>query len=141
MTQIAQLMSDITEKLKTVPALNGRVGMAAGGKPGDPTMRGAKIPFAWPIYSGDNARTTQTSLQSTPVTHEVIVKVALTYGTEKEMTEVMWPALQSVIEAVTATPIAAIKGQCLRWSYMGQSLEEIDERLVYVQRYSVQGNV
>lgn len=141
MTDIAALMADITAKIKSCPSLHGRVGYTAGGKAGDPTMRKAPVPCAWPVYAGDNTRATQQGLQSTPVVHEVMVKVILSYTTEAEMANIAWPVLQEVIHTVTASTIASIKGTCTRWSYMGQTLEEIDERLVYVQRYSVSGNV
>lgn len=141
MTDIAELMVDITEKIKQVPALQNRVGFAAGGKAGDPTMRKAKVPFAWPVYAGDVPRTQQQNVQSTPVTHEVIVKVCLAYTNEAELSSVSYPVLQEIIQAVTGSNIPFIKGYCAKWSYLGQALEEIDERLVYVQRYSVQGNL
>lgn len=141
MTSISALMSDITDKIKIVPSLGGRVGFTAGGKPGDPTMRKAKVPFAWPVYAGDVPRTNQQNINSTPVTHEVIVKVCLAYTTEAEMNSVSYPVLQDIINEVTASTIPSIAGYCARWTYLGQSLEEIDERLVYVQRYSVQGNL
>lgn len=141
MSSIAALMADAIAKIKTVTALGGKVGAAAGAKAQDPTMRNAKNPCAWVIYAGDNSRSTQNSTQSTPVVHEIQVKVIQDYKTEKEMLEVTFPTLQSVIQAMTGSTIASMPGQCLRWSYMGQSLEEVDERLVYVQRYSVQGNV
>lgn len=141
MTDIAALMADITAKIKTCPSLGGRVSYTVGGKPGDPTLRKAPVPCAWPVYAGDNTRSTQTGLASTPVVHEVMVKVVLAYTSEAEMNNISWPVLQEIIHTVTGSTIASIKGTCTRWSYMGQSLEEIDDRLVYVQRYSVSGNV
>lgn len=141
MTSIAALMSDITDKIKAAPLLGGRVGFTAGGKPGDPTMRKAQLPFAWPVYTGDVPRTGQNNISTTPVTHEVIINVAVAYKDENSMNMISYPALQEVIEYATGTPIGSIKGFCARWSYLGQALVEIDDRLVYQQRYSVQGTL
>lgn len=142
MTNIGQLMADITAKIKTVSALNGRVSFVAGGRPGDPTMRKAPIPCAWPVYAGDSSQATKQNLPHTPVQHEVMVKVILAYtNSEADMANIQYPVLQEIIKAVTEGTIDSIKGTCTRWSYSGQSIEEIDDRLVYVQRYSVQGSL
>lgn len=141
MTTIAQLMQDIKERVKAAPLLNGRAGTAAGGRAADPTMRKATLPFAWIVYVGNSTRSARPGLPVTPITHSVIVKVAVPYGTETELETISWPTLEQVIEQVTNTPIPAVAGACTRWTYEGTSMEELDDRLVYEQRYSVQGNV
>lgn len=141
MTTITQLMQDINARVKAAPLLQGRAGTTPGGKAGDPTMRKAQVPAAWVIYAGNNTRAARQGLAVTPVTHTVIVKVTVPYGTESELETISWPVLEQIIEHVTDTPIAAIAGACTRWTYEGTAMEELDDRLVYEQRYSVQGNL
>lgn len=142
MTDIGALMADITAKIKAVPAIGGRVSFVVGGRPGDPTMRRAPIPCAWPVYAGDTSQSTMPNLPSTPVIHDVMVKVVLAYtNNESEMANIQYPVLQDIVRAVTGGTIESIKGACARWTYNGQTIEEIDDRLVYVQRYSVQGSL
>lgn len=137
---ITQLMVDIKNRVKAAPLMEGRVGTTPGGKSSDPTMRKAVTPFAWVLYVGNNTRTARAGIAITPVTHTVIVKIAVPYGTEADLENISWPVLEQVIEYVTDTPIAAF-GACTRWTYEGTALEELDERMVYEQRYSVQGNL
>lgn len=138
---ITQLMQDIKVRVKAAPLLQGRAGTAAGGRAADPTMRKAALPFAWIVYVGNNTRTARTGTAVTPVTHTVVVKVAVPYGSEADLENISWPTLEQIIEHVTDTPIAAIAGACTRWTYEGTTMEELDDRLVYEQRYSVQGNL
>lgn len=138
---ITELMQDIITRAKQAPLLQGRAGAAAGGKPGDPTMRKVdKLPFAWLVYIGNQA-TAQNRLPTTTVTHEVVIKVVVPYTKEADLFNVSYPALEEVISVVTSTPVDFIKGGCTRWSYLGTTLEELDDRLVYEQRYAIAGNL
>lgn len=137
---IANLMDDIKRKVMLAPLLEGRVGTAAGGKAGDPTMRKAPTPSAWVVYAGNQSRATQTGTKSTPVTHEVIVKLIVPYSTEAIMSTVSWPVLNQVTEYVTANPVDGLT-YCARWVYVSTVMEELDDRIVYEQRYQIAGNV
>ncbi len=141
MTTITQLMQDIKAKVKAAPLLEGRAGTTVGAKAGDPTMRKAKMPCAWIIYVGNQTRSATSGTRVTSITHEVVVKILVPYEKEADMEMISWPTLEQVTQYVTGSPIASIPGACTRWTYMGMSMEELDDRLVYEQRYQVQGNV
>ena len=142
MTDIATLMESAVDKVKTATLLDSRAGLAAGGQAADPKMRRAPLPCAWVIYAGDaNTSTEPRAIGSvTDVQHEIIVKVLTAYNTEQSLKTVSYPTLQDVINSMTTEPVST-SGTCEHFKYEGQTLEELDDRIVYIHRYSISGNL
>lgn len=142
MTNIATLMESAVTKVKSAANIDSRAGLAAGGQAADPKMRRAPLPCAWVIYAGDaNTSTDTRAIGSTvDIQHEIIVKVLTAYNTEQSLKTVSYPTLQNVIKAMTTEPVS-LTGPCDRFKYEGQTLEELDDRIIYVQRYSLSGNL
>lgn len=142
MTDIATLMTSAVDKVKSATNIDSRAGLAAGGQPSNPTMRKAPLPCAWVIYAGDSNTSTETRAIGpvVDVQHEIIVKVLTAYNTEQSLKTVSYPTLQNVIKSMTAEPVST-SGSCDRFKYEGQTLEELDDRMVYIQRYSLSGNL
>ena len=54
MSIIGDLAEDLIEKIKTVPQLENRIGMATAGGASDPAMKTVPMPAAWLVYDGDS---------------------------------------------------------------------------------------
>jgi hypothetical protein len=137
---IASVMTMAIDNVKTgAVTLDSRAGLASGGQSSDVSMRKAPLPCAWVLYAGDSS--TESDPRGIPgassVNHEIIVKVLVAYNNETTLKNISYPALEDVINAMI-TPVDT--KTCEAFKYIGQSLEEIDNRLVYIQRYSITGS-
>lgn len=139
MTALATLMNDASTKVKAATTLDSRAGLAAMHFT-DPTMRNAPRPCAWVIYGGmsNSSPDTRGIPGGIDATYEIIVKVLLAYNTEADLKAAQYPVLDDIRDAMTSTPVSAIKG-CEYFKFEAETLEELDDRLVYVQRYSIKG--
>ena len=137
----AEIVGDAVTKIKSVVQLDSRAGLAAGGHEYDSTMRTAPLPCAWVLYGGmsNNSADPQAIPGVADVTYEIIVKVLLAYNTESDLKNVQYPTLDAVRESMIASKILTSK--CEYYKFEAETLEEIDNRLVYVQRYSFNGNL
>lgn len=133
---IAELAQDLITNLKTVTALNNRVGLAVGGRTIDPLMEKVIKPACWVIYMGDETINETDEGQCVLYTRmNFVVKVLVDYASELDLITNQYPILENIISAVNATtgPIGSKK-----WKYEGQSVDEIaSNRLVFDQRYSI----
>lgn len=137
---IAELTQDLIAKLKAIPSnpfgvTNKRVGLAVGGKEADPMMTKLVRPAAWVMFVTDeNVDTTTSMIVCAPsVKYNFIVKIIMDYTTEAEITSTNFALLDTVRNAIHAT--AEPNGA--QWKYEGQQLEELTNRMIYEQRFSV----
>jgi len=139
MTALADLMDDAITKTKSATTIDSRAGLAAMHHT-DPTMRRAPLPCAWVIYGGmSNASPDPNGIPGgIDASYEIIVKVLLAYNTESDLKAAQYPVLDDIRDAMTSSPLTAVKG-CVHFKFEAETLEEMDDRLVYVQRYSVKG--
>jgi phage gp37-like protein len=137
---IAEMTQDLIDKLKeiapnpfgTTPT---RVGLAVGGKNSDPMMVKVDRPAAWVMFVGDeNIDPTERKITCNPVVrHNFIVKIIIDYTTESDILAEQYPILDAVRTAIHAS--TGVKGST--WRYDGQQLEELTDRMIYEQRYSL----
>lgn len=130
---ISTAATDLITKVKTVAALNQRVGITSGGSKNDPEMIQAPRPSAWIVFTGDvntspGQPACEASLQLT-----FIVKVLLDYKNDTDILTNQLPILSQIQKTVHGS--TAPNG--MKWQYNGQSIEEMTDRLVYAQQYSL----
>ncbi len=136
---IADLTTDLLTKLKAIAGnpfgTTPRVGLAVGGKEADPMMTKVAKPAAWVMFTTDENidPTTTTILCSPSVKYNFIVKIIMDYGTENAIVTTNYALLDTVRNAIHAS--TGPKGA--QWKYEGQVLEELTNRMIYEQRYSV----
>lgn len=137
-SELAEAAKDI---VKDVTELNSRAGLAAMHY-SDPSMRNAPIPCAWVLYVGmsNNNAEPRGIPGVADVTQEIVVKILLAYNTESDLLNIQYPVLDAIREAMISTKIDA-SPSCEYFKFEQETLEEIDDRLVYVQRYSFNGNL
>jgi phage gp37-like protein len=134
---LAELAQDLVDKLKTVSGLESRVGLAVGGREGDPLMTKVALPAAWVVYRGDEAidDTTRGRCVAT-VRTTFIVKVLVEYKSGLDLTSVQFPLVESIIKTINGTKPTGLL-TTTGWKYEGQTIDEIEtNRLVYDQIYT-----
>jgi hypothetical protein len=134
-TAITLCSTDIIQRIKTVPQLGGRVGFTIGGTESDPFNRNLTLPYAWVLYTGDVPQTEprySTSCVS-QITLQYVVLIATNKGTDYDYINTHLPLLHDVVAAVAGgEPVAGS-----RWLYLGQSLTNIEGRMVWQQQFTI----
>lgn len=131
MTTIADLANDLLTKVSTT-SIGNNVGIAAGAKGNDPSMRKATKPSAWIVYTGsqNNATTTFPNC-NTPVINRFAIITIVAYGTQTEMLSTNYPYLDEVVDAIHNVA-SDITGFGESWNWDSTTLDSIDkDRLVY----------
>lgn len=134
---LGELAADLVNKLKTVTELESRVGLAVGGRQGDPLMTSVALPAVWVVFRGDEAidDTTRGRCVAT-VRTTFIVKVLVEYKSGLDLTSVQFPFVESIIKKINGTTPTGLL-TTTGWKYEGQTIDEIgSNRLVYDQIYS-----
>lgn len=134
---IADIIKEVNDRVKSVVALDARAGLTVGGSVSDPRMKRAPLPCAWVFFAGDNQSNIE-PIQSVKLELErmIFVKVLVAYSTEHDLLNISFPILDDVIKKITENPYFH-NNICQSINYQGQTLEEINDRLVYVQRYVI----
>ena len=138
---ISELTQDLINKIKSVPALQGRVGAAVGGTEADPTMANAPLPYSWVIFGGSTP--TGESMSDGPkqywiVQYQFTIVTGIAYGvSESDLLDNQLPVLEAIEKAVAGTK--AFKYADL-WEFQGADLAKIDpDRMIYQLKFSVNG--
>jgi hypothetical protein len=133
---IAELSLDLIDKIKTIPALGNRVGMAAAGGPSDPAMQNVPLPAAWLMYAGDSIiGGGDRGSQSEDIAHQFTLVVMLSYTNQTDIINNQLPTLEAIARSVSGKDST---GFALRWKYQGAQLVDIyTDRLVYELRFMV----
>lgn len=134
---IGELAQDLVDRLKAIPELDSRVGLAVGGRDKDPLMTKVPLPAVWVVYRGDETLDDTTRGRCVvTVRTSFVVKVLVEYKNETDLIDVQFPFVESIIKALngkTPTGLLTTTG----WKYEGQTIDEIEtNRLVYDQIYS-----
>ena len=137
MSKIDIITQDLVDKVKTVPELSNRVGLAVGGTDIDPINREMPRPAAWVIFTGmpiiDGSRT---ATQDVFVSYSYVVKVLIDYGNESELISTSFPLLEKIVETVKGSGINNLPFH--DWSFEGMALESLDgDRMVWVLNLSI----
>lgn len=138
---ITELMQDLINKIKAVPAYQNRVGAAVGGTEADPTMANAPLPFAWVIYGG--SQPTGEMREGGKLYRETSylfnVTIGIGYGDEADLLNTYLPVLEQTQQAVAGEQAEGLSNAGL-WEYQGDSFELVTaDRMVYTVRFSITG--
>ncbi|MDE2455663.1 MAG: hypothetical protein KGL43_18910 [Burkholderiales bacterium] len=139
---IAECITDLLAKIRTVGALATATALTIGGRSTDPGLVKVPLPAAWVTFARDMSD--EPSYDHGPrsgMVHQapvVIGTFAITlfvpYTTDADMLAIEYPLLEAVVAAIHATD--APSG--FRWRYAGQRLALIyPDRIVYEQRYTL----
>lgn len=136
---ISAATQDLITKLKAIAGnpfgtAPKRVGLTVGGKNADPLMVKMARPGAWVMFVGDQNVDTSSRVVCGPIVQlNFIVKIIMDYTTETEIIATQYALLGTVRDAIHASD--GPKGA--PWKYEGQQLEELTDRMIYEQRYSL----
>lgn len=141
---IAEITQDLVDKINTVVALTGNVGVALGGTGIDPMNVQRPCPWAIVAFDGDEGLGTSADggkLYQQTILHFYVMIVqdyATTDNWEGTMMATSFPLLDSVITALHGKLCAPTFSS--NWLYNGQALHTQDSgKLIFVQHYSVVG--
>jgi hypothetical protein len=138
---LAELASDLLDKVKTIGALTDSTALTIGGKPQDPDLTKIPLPAAWVVLRKEEKDTTPYGhTDPSGVVDELTiaaiwtVTVMVPYATDADMLDVQFPLLESVRKAIHNTDSPS----GFKWSYMGQRIALVyTNRLAYEQTYHV----
>lgn len=136
---IGTIAQDLVTKVKSVPSnvfgtTTKRVGLAVGGKNADPLMVKTPRPAAWVMFVSDENVDQSTRITCGPsVRFNFIVKIIMDYTTETDIIANQY----TILDEVRDTVHSSLGPKGAQWKYEGQQLEELTERMVYEQRYSL----
>jgi hypothetical protein len=138
---LAELATDLLEKVRTVTALADSVALTIGGKANDPDLTKIPLPAAWVVLRKEGKDTTPYDhTDSSGVVDELTiaaiwtVTVMVPYTNDEDMLGVQFPLLESVRKAIHKTESPS----GFRWSYMNQRIALVyTNRLAYEQTYHV----
>lgn len=133
---IAELAQDLIDKIKTVSALDNRVGMAAAGGATDPTMKTVPLPAVWLMYEGEGpvSQDLRGSLAE-DVEVRFTAAVMISYKSQSDLLNNQLPVLEAIARSVSGKDSTQF---ALRWKYQGAQLVDIfDDRLVYELSFMV----
>jgi hypothetical protein len=138
---ISELTQDLINKIKSVSALQNRVGAAVGGTEADPTMSQAPCPYAWVIYGGSQPTgdsMAEGGRKYRMTMYDFTAVVGITYGiSDTDLLNNQLPVLEAIQQAVAGTE--AIKYADL-WEYKGEDLAKIEpDRMIYQLKFSIVG--
>ena len=133
---IAELATDLVTKLKTVPAMQNRVGLATAGRATDPSMKGVPMPAAWVLYTGDNNTNPESKgfLQN-DIDMTFSAFLMLSYTSELDLINTELPTLEALARSASGADSTTFG---MRWKYLGsQLLSTFSDRLVYELKFMV----
>lgn len=136
---IAELATDLITKIKTVSALQDRVGMASAGGPADPAMKTVPLPAAWLLFAGDQPRSGDPrGSRSEDIDFSFSLSVMVSYKDQSDLINTQLPTLEAIAKSVSGRDST---NSALRWKYQGAQLVEVfTDRLVYELSFSASGS-
>ena len=132
---IKELAEDLIAKIKTVSALQNRVGMAAAGGPSDPAMKTAPMPSAWLLYAGDRPLSGDSrGSMAEDLDFNFTLAVMISYKDQTDIINNQLPTLEAIAKSVSGRTGT---NSSLRWKYLGAQLVDVfNDRLVYELSFS-----
>lgn len=133
---IAELATNLIDKIKTVSALGNRVGMAAAGGPTDPSMKSVPLPAAWLMFESDSITSADSrGYTADDVDYVFTLAVMISYKSQEDLINNQLPLLEAIARSASGKESTNF---ALRWKYQGAQLVDVfDDRLVYEMRFLV----
>jgi hypothetical protein len=130
---IAELASNLIDKLKTVPAMGNRIGLAAAGGMTDPSMKTVPLPAAWVLFESDSV--TYESSRTGDVDYVFSVAVMVNYESQADLINTQLPTLEALARSVSGRESTDF---AMNWQYQGaQLVDAFTDRLVYELKFMV----
>lgn len=130
------ILDDAVTKLKTISALNNRVGMALGGRDIDPQLENVPKPAAWILYNGStNIDEREDGSCVTPVRHDLDVLLIVDNGNATHLKTNVFPLIESVIAEINGKegPLGT-----KYYRYESSFLDALEsDRLIYSFRFTI----
>ncbi len=128
---IAELATDLLNKLKSVPAMGNRVGLAAAGGITDPNMSSVPLPAAWVMFETDSPTYRSPSFADNDYTFTAAVMIS--YVNQNDLINIQLPTLEALARSVSGQESTDF---AMRWQYQGAQLVDVfTDRLVYELRF------
>lgn len=136
MSIISTMTRDLTDKLKTVPALGDRVGVTLGGTEADPALLNMPAPFAWAVVQSSRNEDIGQNAKLQRIQVNYIVYLGLDYGKgESAFVDTQLTLIEDIARAVGST-VVGVPGPG-RWTFEGMNLVHADPtRLTYALTFS-----
>jgi hypothetical protein len=137
MADITELSNDLIEKLKTVPALQNRVGMATAGGPNDPSMQNVPMPAAWVLFEGFDVGNPDpyAGRGAEDVNYRFSAIIMVSYTNQSETINTALPTILACAQAVSGKESTNF---ALKWKSEGAQIIDVQpDRLVYELRFMV----
>ena len=135
---ISELALDLYEKLKSVPALENRIGLNPAGGASDPSMSSVPMPAAWLIYDGDGifGEEMRTAYIQDYV-YNFSVELMVSKKDQADLINTQLPTIEAIARSVVGQEST---DDALRWTYQGAQLVDVfDDRFIYLLRFSTIG--
>jgi hypothetical protein len=128
---IAELATNLMDKLKSVAAMGNRVGLAAAGGITDPSMASVPLPAAWIMYEGDGIQ--YRSPQQGDIDYIFTVALMVSYVDQQDLLNIQLPTLEALARSVSGQESTDF---AMRWQYQGAQLVDVfTDRLVYELKF------
>jgi hypothetical protein len=141
---LAELASDLLDKVRTVPALEAKTSLTIGGKSADPDLTKIPLPAAWVVMRKEGKDTSpydRTEMSGVVDEYTLAgtwtVTVMVPYTSDDDLIDTQYPLLESVRKAVHASggPTGATDGG---WAFMSQRLAQVyADRIAFEQVYNI----
>jgi hypothetical protein len=134
---IAELAQDLIDKIKAVPALGNRVGMAAAGGATDPSMASVPLPAAWLLYEGDSSEADYFSPVQ-DMTYNFSLALMVSYTDQTSLINNELPTIEAVARSVSGKDSIS---SASKYVYQGATLVDVfNDRLVYSLSFMVRAS-
>lgn len=134
---IAELAQDLITKIKSVPALGDRVGMAAAGGATDPSMASVPLPAAWLLFEGDSNEV-EYSGPVQDMTYNFSLALMVSYKDQTSLINTELPVIEAVARSVSGKDSIS---SASRYVYQGATLVDVfNDRLVYQLSFMVKAS-
>jgi hypothetical protein len=132
---IAEFAQDLIDKIKTVPALGNRIGLAAAGGATDPSMSSVPLPAGWILFEGENLELPSNNSTPQDMIYNFSLALMLSYSSQLDLINTQIPTIEAIARSVSGKESTS---QGSRWFYNGAQLVDVfNDRLVYELSFMV----
>ena len=132
---ISEFAQNLIDKIKTVPALENRVGLASAGGATDPSMASVPLPAAWLMFEGNSVTADVYQAPVEDMEFRFTLAVMVSYVDQPDLINTQYPTLDAIARSVSGKDSTSFG---TRWRYLGAQLVDVfNDRLVYELSFMV----
>lgn len=136
---ISEFAQNLIDKIKTVPALENRVGLASAGGATDPSMASVPLPAAWLMFEGNTATSDIYQAPVEDIEYRFTMAVMLSYADQLDLINTQYPTLDAIARSVAGKDSTNFG---TKWRYLGAQLVDVfNDRLVYELSFMVAASI